>query len=248
MPVIEKGRYRVRWAVTAEEVGRALALRALAFRGGKDGVGGLEGDAFDARCRHVLVEEAATGDPVATFRLLPLPSGADLGQSYSAQYYDLSALAAYPGRMIELGRFCLHPDRHDPDILRLAWGAITQAVDAEGAGLLFGCSSFKGTDARAYRDAFALLRDRHVAPECWRPRVKAPRVFRFARRRTGPVADARLALLRMPPLLRTYLAMGGWVSDHAVVDGELGTLHVFTGLEIGRIPPARARALRLVAG
>ena len=29
MPVIEKGRYRVRWAVTAEEVGRALALRAL---------------------------------------------------------------------------------------------------------------------------------------------------------------------------------------------------------------------------
>ncbi len=244
MPVLEKGRYRVRTAAGAE-VDRALTLRALAFRG--SAYGG-EGDAFDARCRHLLVEEATTGDLVATFRLLPLPSGADLGQSYSAQYYDLSALAAYPGRMIELGRFCLHPDRHDPDILRLAWGAITQAVDAEGAGLLFGCSSFKGTDARAYRDAFALLRDRHVAPECWRPRVKAPRVFRFARRRTGPVADARLALLRMPPLLRTYLAMGGWVSDHAVVDGELGTLHVFTGLEIGRIPPARARALRLVAG
>ena len=194
------------------------------------------------------MEEAATGDLVATFRLLPLPSGADLGQSYSAQYYDLSALAAYPGRMIELGRFCLHPDRHDPDILRLAWGAITQAVDAEGAGLLFGCSSFKGTDAREFRDAFALLGERHLAPKCWRPRVKAPRVFRFGRRRAGVVTDVRLALLRMPPLLRTYLAMGGWVSDHAVVDTELGTLHVFTGLEIGRIPPARAKALRLVAG
>jgi putative hemolysin len=52
----------------------------------------------------------------------------------------------------------------------------------------------------------------------------------------------------MPPLLRTYLAMGGWVSDHAVVDRDLGTLHVFTGLEIAAIPPGRARALRAVAG
>jgi putative hemolysin len=48
----------------------------------------------------------------------------------------------------------------------------------------------------------------------------------------------------MPPLLRSYLAMGGWVSDHAVVDTDLGTLHVFTGLEIRRVPQARALTLR----
>ena len=52
----------------------------------------------------------------------------------------------------------------------------------------------------------------------------------------------------MPPLLRTYLMMGGWVSDHAVVDDDMNTLHVFTGLEIAAVPPARARALRMVAG
>jgi putative hemolysin len=51
----------------------------------------------------------------------------------------------------------------------------------------------------------------------------------------------------MPPLLRTYLAMGGWVSDHAVVDRDLGTMHVFTGVEIGKVPPARARLLRALA-
>ena len=38
----------------------------------------------------------------------------------------------------------------------------------------------------------------------------------------------------MPPLLRSYLALGGWVSDHAVVDPGLQTMHVFTGVEIGR--------------
>jgi putative hemolysin len=49
---------------------------------------------------------------------------------------------------------------------------------------------------------------------------------------------------RMPPLLKTYLMMGGWVSDHAVVDAQMNTLHVFTGVEIGSIPPARKRLLR----
>jgi len=42
--------------------------------------------------------------------------------------------------------------------------------------------------------------------------------------------------------------MGGWVSDHAVVDNDMNTLHVFTGVEIGAIPPARKRLLRQVAG
>jgi len=42
--------------------------------------------------------------------------------------------------------------------------------------------------------------------------------------------------------------MGGWVSDHAVLDFDLDTLHVFTGLEIRAIPEGRARALRMVAG
>ncbi|MBC7156652.1 MAG: ornithine-acyl-ACP acyltransferase, partial [Rhodobacteraceae bacterium] len=133
-------------------------------------------------------------------------------------------------------------------IVRVAWGAMTRFVDETGVEMLFGCSSFAGTEAAAYSDAFALLAQRHLAPRRWLPRVKAPDVFRFARvlRRTRP--DLRRALAAMPPLLRSYLTMGGWVSDHAVVDRDLDTLHVFTGLEIRAIPPARARLLRAVAG
>ena len=77
--------------------------------------------------------------------------------------------------------------------------------------------------------------------------MKAPHVFQFAARlRRKP--DFKKANLRMPPLLKTYLMMGGWVSDHAVVDQQMNTLHVFTGLEVGAIPPARKRLLRAVAG
>ena len=159
---------------------------------------------------------------------------------------SLDALKSYDKPMVEMGRFCTAPGVNDPDVLRVAWGAVARLVDQQGVELLFGCSSFHGTDAETYADAFAMLKERHLAPKRWLPRIKAPNVFRFAQRlRRKP--DRKTALRTMPPLLRSYLTMGGWVSDHAVVDRDLNTLHVFTGLEIRAIPPARVRALRAVA-
>ncbi|MGY6696499.1 MAG: hypothetical protein ACXIUW_10820 [Roseinatronobacter sp.] len=52
----------------------------------------------------------------------------------------------------------------------------------------------------------------------------------------------------MPELLRMYLAMGGWVTDHAVCDNDLDTLHVFTAVDVRAIPPARMRVLKMLAG
>ncbi|GHE00653.1 ornithine-acyl-ACP acyltransferase [Defluviimonas sp. 20V17] len=246
MLAFRRGPYLAWFAATPEDLRAAQRLRWMAFRGG--GEEGMDADAFDPRCTHVLIEDQRSGTLVCCFRILPLQGGAEIGQSYAAQYYELSALAAFEGKMVEMGRFCLHPAWHDPDILRVAWGAMTRYVDENGVEMLFGCSSFAGVEARAYLDAFAMLKERHLAPRRWLPRVRAPEVFRFARvlRRRKP--DAKRAMLAMPPLLRTYLVMGGWVSDHAVVDRDLGTLHVFTGLEIRAIPPARARLLRGVAG
>lgn len=242
---IAKGRYVARLADGPADLTRALALRSDVFRF-RRGLAGPDGDRFDAACLHVLVEDAASGDLLCCYRLLPLRSGADLAQSYAAQFYDLTRLTAFEGAMLELGRFCLHRAHHDPDILRLAWAAMARLVDDLGVALLFGCSSFDGADPAAHAPALALLRDRHLAPEPWQP-APLPGAYPFA---AAPLAatDLRAALAALPPLLRTYLAMGGWVSDHAVPDADLDTLHVFTAVEIARIPPARARALRLIAG
>lgn len=245
-----RGGYRARLAADEADLARAQALRHLAFRAAR-GLAPAEGrdaDSFDPGCLHMLVEDVATGELVCCFRLMPLARGAEIGRSYSAQYYDLAALAAFDGPIMELGRFCIRPGRSDPDILRLAWGAMTTLVDDRGVELLFGCSSFDGAEAAAHHDALAMLKEGHLAPRRWRPRVKVPNVFRFARALRARQPDMKRALQGMPPLLRTYLMMGGWVSDHAVVDRDLNTIHVFTGLEIRAIPPARARALRGVAG
>ncbi|MEL7164250.1 MAG: GNAT family N-acyltransferase [Pseudomonadota bacterium] len=242
MTILTKGRYRAAIAQSSDEVRAAQELRARCFGLGES----LDADAFDPDCTHILIRQNCDHRLVACFRLLPL-TGAEISRSYSAQYYELSALEGFDGRMMELGRFCVDPHVHDPDVLRVAWGAMTAYVDAHGVELLFGCSSFAGTETADYLDAFAMLKARHLGPKRWLPRVKAPKVFRFAARlRRKP--DVKKAMLRMPPLLRTYLMMGGWVSDHAVVDEGMNTLHVFTGLEIRAIPPARKRLLRAVAG
>ena len=41
--------------------------------------------------------------------------------------------------------------------------------------------------------------------------------------------------------------LGGWVSDHAVVDHAMGTLHVFIGVELDNIPEARKWRLCAIA-
>ena len=245
MKDIRQGRYVARLARGSGDVARAQALRAAAFLGDPRA---RDADDHDAACLHVLVEEAAGGRLVCCFRVLLLDGGEGIARSYSARFYDLSALSAFEGRMAEMGRFCIAPGLNDADILRVAWAAMTRLVDEHGVAMLFGCSSFKGVKADPYLDAFAVLGARHLAPTRWWPRVKAPSVFRFAERLKRHSPDLKAAMRHMPPLLRTYLMMGGWVSDHAVIDRQMGTLHVFTGVEISAIPAARQRLLRALAG
>lgn len=243
-----KGRYVARLAGNAQDLRAAQHLRYLAFRDPNAAADVLDVDGFDMHCDHVLVEDAETGLLLCCFRMQSFETGAIAHTSYAAQYYDLQQFCHFEGPLIEIGRFCLGPHVHDADILRVAWAAVAAHVDRIGAQMLFGCSSFAGTSERPHRDAFAFLKNHHLGPTKWRPDIKADKTYQFARILADVQPDRRAALKGLPPLLRTYLAMGGWVSDHAVIDEDLGTMHVFTGVEIAAIPPMRAKALRSVVG
>ena len=276
MKALAQGRLVARLAQGAADVAQAQALRHLAFRQSKgaggqgkgaggpgngaggpgngaggpgngaggpgNGAGKNDADRFDAMARHVLVTDTVSGAVQCCFRVQGF-AGAGIADSYAAQFYDLGRLEAFPGPMLELGRFCLNPACHDPDVLRLAWGAIARIVDAEGVSLLFGCSSFAGTDVAVHAPALGALAV-HVAPHAWAPLRRAPETVDLAQQ--AGLHTPRAGQTAMPALLRTYLGMGAWVSDHAVIDRAMDTLHVLTGVEIAGIPPARARALRMI--
>jgi len=243
MVAFNKGRYRVDVAASERDLADAQRLRAMAFRGSAQAD---DRDDLDPITTHILVRDETDNTAVAAFRLMVLARGPDIAQSYAAQHYGLGNLAAFPGKMLELGRMCQHPSYTDPDILRAGWAAITRIVDDQDVQLLFGCSSFAGTDPSVYAHTLALLHARHLAPSEWQPEVKSPDIVRLNGALTGEM-DRKLGLKSMPALLKSYLKMGAWVSDHAVVDHDLNTLHVFTGLEVRRVPQTRQRILRRVA-
>jgi putative hemolysin len=219
---------------------RVMAFRGAAFP--RDS--GTEEDAQDALSAHVMVEGEA--GLLGYFRVMLFGWGAGLEQGYAARFYDLGPLMGYARPIAEMGRFCVHPGGVHPDVLRLAWGAMTRIVDEGQAGLLVGCTSFPGAGWEPHRAGLALLAEEFIGPTEHLPGRKAAEVVDYPAR-VGPVVDRRASLGALPPLLRTYLGMGGWVSDHAVVDRDLDTLHVFTCVEVEKVPPARAASLRAVA-
>lgn len=241
MEQLRKGGLVARLAAGRGDMARVMALRAAAF----PRRAGAEADAQDALCAHVMIE--GEGALLGYFRVMLFGWGAGLEQGYAARFYDVAPLSGYARPIAEMGRFCLDPGGVHPDVLRLAWGAMTKVVDEGQAGLLVGCTSFRGAEWQAHRAGLALLASEFLGPVARRPGRKAAEVVDFPAL-AGAVTDRRAALAALPPLLRTYLAMSGWVGDHAVVDRELDTLHVFTCVEVDRVPRARAASLRSVAG
>ncbi len=229
------GKYQVKLARSPADLAQVMALRRARF--------GVGQDDFDAGAQQVMV--CAAGEVLCSYRLIAQKSGTEIGASYSAQFYDLSALHRFTPPVVELGRFCMaaHDQNfaQDPDILRLAFAGMARVVGDLGAGLLFGCASFAGHEG--HLSALDALRG-HLAPPEWPIGKKSPHIVDFAARDDAVTADGIRAI---PPLLRNYLALGGWVSDHAVADHALNTLHVFTGVMIDKIPAPRAEMLRKMA-
>ena len=186
---------------------------------------------------------APAGSPAAT-GCCRSPTARGSRASYSAQFYELSRLARLPWAECSRSAGSASRPAARRRRLRVAWAALAGYVERNGIELLFGCSSFSGTET-------ARLRRRLCPAPRPPPRTAALAAagqgagglpLRPALRFRRP--DPAAAMRAMPPLLRTYLAMGGWVSDHAVVDRDLGTLHVFTGLEVRAVPPPRPAAAR----
>lgn len=219
-------------AQSPADIAACQGLRHSCFHGRA----GLDVDPFDTNFEHVMIERA--GALVGTLRLRVLPDGADFGQTYTGRFYDFGPMC---GPTLEVGRFCLKGNGASFDILQQAWAVITRLVDLHGVTYLFGCASFHGSDPALYADAFAHLYHGYqgkikIAPKDVDHKALSE-IF-------NEPFDPKQAFVQMPQLLRTYLGLGGFVSDHLVFDRELGTMHVFIGVEIAAIPEARVKSLR----
>ncbi len=245
---IALGKARISMAQSAEDLRAVQRLRALRFRGSET-LSDL--DRFDPDSLHLLLRRSDTdgagpGDVIATARMRLHRDAAQLQQGYAAQFYDLAALAGALCPCLEIGRLCIDTAHvQDPDSLRAMLAGISRVALQGEAKLLLGCASFAGADARQHVPALAYLAAHHLGPAAQRPIPKAGcDTIALSSLR---VQEAQTGLRQVPKLLRLYLTLGGWVSDHAVIDRELDTVHVFTAVEIAQIPAPLLRSLQGLA-
>lgn len=239
---IQLGVFAASLAKTAEQMDAVQRLRAQRFRS-RDALVDL--DRFDPVCHHLMIRIAPDPAPigVARFRLLVEPD--EIEACYSAQFYDLAALARTGRRLVEVGRICIDENHaHDIDIARMMIAALTHIASVCRADMLMGCASFPKAEPARHADALRFLFNRHLGPKALRPGRRAGMKHVSA---MDGLLPQQTDLRQVPALLRLYLRLGGWVSDHAVCDHNLDTVHVFTAVEVNSIPSARLRALRALA-
>jgi putative hemolysin len=230
------GNLGVRIATTPAEIDAAQALRYRVFydeRGARPDAAAAathrDSDDFDAVADHLLVVDHEIGSGpesvVATYRLIRAQAASKLGRFYSAEEYDISAVVNFPGQVMELGRSCVHPDYRGRAAMQLLWRGIAAYVFLHRIDLMFGCASLPGIDPDAVAAELTYLYTHHLAPAEVRPRA-LPHRYVDMRRLDPATLDPRRVLARLPPLVKGYLRLGGFVGDGAVIDAQFNTIDV----------------------
>ncbi|NKB20421.1 MAG: GNAT family N-acetyltransferase [Alphaproteobacteria bacterium] len=230
---INAGNLTVRLAESQQEIAAAQALRYRVFYEEMDAVPTpamrilrSDFDNFDEVCDHLLVICEDRADlpcgVVGTYRILRR-SVAMRGEGfYSADEFNLRPLLENDGEIMELGRSCVDVDHRTRPTMRLLWQAIAAYVHHYQIEVLFGCACLPGTDPTELRLPLSYLYHHHLAPKEIRPRALEKR---YVDLNSFPKEDIdfRTAWKTLPPLIKGYLRLGGFVGDGAVVDPQFNT-------------------------
>jgi putative hemolysin len=233
---LRSGSLGVRIAATPDEIDAVQSLRYRVFYQEMGATpdpateaARRDRDAFDAVADHLIVVDHAIGPGqegvVGTYRLIRREAAARAGRFYSADEYDVGLVDLFPGRVLELGRSCVDGAHRNRAVMQLLWRGISAYVFAHQIDLMFGCASLPGTDPDALATELTYLYDNHLAPPALRLRALDHRYVDM-RRMDPALIDRNRALAGLPPLIKGYLRLGGFIGDGAVIDHQFNTTDV----------------------
>jgi L-ornithine Nalpha-acyltransferase len=233
---IQSGNLGVRLAADMKELDAAQSLRYRVFYEERGARADTETarlqrdcDAYDQVADHLLViDHALGGGPdsvVGTYRLIRREAALRLGRFYSADEYDIAPIEANGGSVLELGRSCVAVPYRKSAVMQLLWRGIAAYVFHHGIDLMFGCASLPGTEPDLLAKELTYLYYNHLAPTAIRPRALPHRYIEM-RRLEPETLDPKAALSLLPPLIKGYLRLGGFVGDGAVIDAQFNTTDI----------------------
>lgn len=217
-----QGAQRLRYRVFVEELGAGGALVDHANR--------LERDALDPHFDHLLLvdrsrDPATLDHVVGVYRLLPCERARALGRFYCDSEYDLAPLRALGRKMLELGRSCVDREYRRGAAMLHLWNGLADYVTSREIEILFGVASLPGTDVARHAEALSYLHHFHLAPPGLRVRALGGHYQPMDLMAPDQI-NPQAALAAIPPLIRAYLRLGGFVGDGAFVDHDFNTTDV----------------------
>ncbi|MEN9680527.1 MAG: hypothetical protein RLZZ627_420 [Pseudomonadota bacterium] len=208
---------KLRYRVFAQEMGAQLHSIEV----------GLDADAVDEYCDHLLVRDLQTGQIVACTRLLSDTQARRLGYFYSEGEFHLDGVLALPGRFLEIGRTCVDPAHRGSVVLSTLWAGLAEYVALHQFDYLMGCASIPpGPNGFAVNAVYSQIQPHQFGPQHLdvRPKIEVPLHRRCVRDECG-----------IPPLLQAYLRLGCWVLGDPYWDSDFNVMDVFILLELDRI-------------
>lgn len=183
----------LRYRVLAEDIGRHPAGADVQ----------LDEDRFDPHCEHLVMHDIAAGRLVATYRLLA-PDAARRAGGYAAEdLFELGLLDVLRGRMVELGRVCVHPAYRCAAVSHLLWSSLARYLLERGHDYVLGCVTLDLADGG------------HTAASVFRHAASAaqsPDDLRVLAHLPLPLERLRDSLPAKPPaLLAALMGRGAWV-------------------------------------
>ena len=219
---------RLRYRVFVEEMGAKASPEMHAAK--------IDIDEFDDLCDHLLiVDNAHNNKVVGSYRLLrrsKLPAGR---RFYTEGEYDISkTLSHFKGEVMELGRSCVDKEYRNRSTIQLLWRAIGDYTGTHNVKMLFGCASFPGSDHKLHAKQLAYLYHYHLAPEQFRARA-LENLYTSMNLYKKEELDAKEILSSLPPLIKGYLRLGGYIGDGAFEDIGYNTTDVCIILDTANI-------------
>lgn len=225
-----QNQFRFEWVDNLKELQEVQRFRATQFshQFGMRFEDGLDQDLYDFGCEHAVLREKWTGEIVAYTRL-KLFQGYEIGQSYSAQEFEIVPHLSHLPSVLEIGRTCVHPKFRSGKALSMLWLNLTPKVLwSMRAKYLMGCVSIHLDDnlARAYytHRQIQQLSDHQTID------IRSKRSFEPERPDYSFPQDER-----MPKLFQTYLGMQSKLSKQAFYDEDFKCLDYFVFLEVNKI-------------
>lgn len=230
-----ESRLKVQLAMNADDVQRSQRLRHQVFvqemgASARVDAKGCEHDDHDPFCHHLLVIDQDTDAVIASTRILTDTQARVAGGYYSASEFDLSMIDHLPGRVMEIGRTCVHPDHRNGATIGLLWQGLARFMDIHRIGHLFGCASIPMQDGGlAARQIMDELRGKFMSPQDQRvaPLTSLPRL--------DGIVPEESTKARMPPLLKAYMRLGAQICGEPCWDPEFNCADIFILLDVDRL-------------